>query len=170
MCLFAVRNEEFHQLFRSFERQIDTADHEKRHDEGRREIAENERQRQQEDELVAQRSLGDLPDDRQFAFRLQPHDIFRGDGRVVDDDARRLGAGLCRLSCDIVERGCRHLRNGCDIIEKCEQAGCHGKPFCVGLAVAKRSKGAASRWKSRLPATVSETDTICVASSIFQVP
>lgn len=51
MFLFLVRDEELHQLFRSFKGQIDTADHQKRHDEGWCEIAEDERQRQQDDEL-----------------------------------------------------------------------------------------------------------------------
>ena len=40
---------------------------------------------------------------------------------VVDDDACRLATGLGRMRCNIVELASCQLRDGRDVIEKCEQ-------------------------------------------------
>lgn len=49
-------------------------------------------------------------------------DVFWRDGRIVDDDAGGLAAGLGGMGRDIVDLGSRQLCDGGDIVQKCEKA------------------------------------------------
>ena len=113
------------QLFRRFIAQECAAQHEERGQQPGRDRADQQRSGQQEEQLVAQRSLGDFPDDRQFAVGGEAHDIARGDGGIVDDHARGLGARLARGGGDIVQRGRGQLNNARHIIEQRDQTRRH---------------------------------------------
>jgi hypothetical protein len=60
--------------------------------------------------------------DRQFSLGSKPKDIARSDCCVVDDDTRRLDPGFGSLGDYIVKRGCRHLCDRRDIVEKTDQS------------------------------------------------
>ena len=64
---------------------------------------EQERDRQDNEELVDEGAAGDLGDDGQLAFRTQARHVLGSDGRVVDDDADRLGRGLDSVARHIVD-------------------------------------------------------------------
>src|SRR5690606_19531044 len=76
----------------------------------RQELTQDHRDRQDDQQFVADRAERDLADDGQFAIRGEPVDVAGGDGGVVDDDARRLDAGLARRRADIVDRRRRRFR------------------------------------------------------------
>ena len=92
-------------LFRPFETQICPADHQQGRNRAGGKAGQQQGQRKQNDDLVEQRPFGDAPDDRQFALCLKTRHIFGCDGRVVNDHACGLGAGLGRRPGDIVNRG-----------------------------------------------------------------
>ena len=60
-------------------------------------------------------------DNWDLASSWQATDVFRRHRGIVDDDACRLAAGLSRMRCNIVELTSCQLRDGRDVIEKCEQ-------------------------------------------------
>jgi len=72
----------------------------------------------QEDQLVLDRSLGDFPDYRQFARRIESGDILRRHCGIVDHHARRLGPRAGGGGADIVDRGSRDLGDRGDIVEQ----------------------------------------------------
>ena len=73
--------------------EVGAADHEDRGQQPRQELAEQQGRREDDEQLVAQRADGDPLDDRQLAVGGEALHVARRDGGVVDDDARRLGAG-----------------------------------------------------------------------------
>ena len=109
-------------LFRALETQIGPAQHQKRRHRQRQEPGQEHQPRQEHDQLVLERALGDAPDDRQLAVGLEPRDISWRHGGVVDHHARRLGPGLGRRRRNVVNRGRRHLGNRRDIVQQRQQS------------------------------------------------
>ena len=120
-----VREQGLIDLLRPLIGEIEPAEHEQRGDGPWSEIAERQGDRQQEDQLVLQRTDGDLANDRQFALCGETCDVARRDRRVVDDDARGLGAGLGRLTRHVIQRGCSHLGQTRKVIEQRDQSNTH---------------------------------------------
>ncbi|MNV68649.1 hypothetical protein D3C71_1615160 [compost metagenome] len=110
-------------LLRTFKAEIDPADHQQWRDQPRREISQDEADRQEKDQLVLQGTKRNFADDRQFAGRGQADDICRGDSCVIDNDTRRLDAGFGGLRCDVIDRRSGSLCNCCNIIKQCDQTG-----------------------------------------------
>src|SRR4051812_41072653 len=108
------------------------AQHEQRRDCGGKEITKQQSDGQQDQQFVAERPNRNLAYDRQFAFRGKTDHVIRRDGCVIDYHASRLCSRLGRLARDIVERGCRHLCDRCDIVEKTNQSDTH-QPSSFGL-------------------------------------
>ena len=57
---------------------------------------EQKRDRQNNNQLVDQRGLGDFPDNWQLALGGKSGDVLRSDSGVIDDDANRFGRYLHR--------------------------------------------------------------------------
>ena len=108
-------------FFRPLETEIRPTKHQQRRNQPRREIRQQKRRGQQDDELVLDRPLGDLPDDRQFPLGFEPMHIFRRHRRVVDHSPRRLGTGLGCPRRHVVNRRRRDLGNSCHIIQQGQQ-------------------------------------------------
>jgi hypothetical protein len=123
-------------LLGTLEAQVGAADHEEGGERPRQELREQHDRRKDEHQFVADRPDGDPLDDRQLAVRSESLDIARGDGRVVDDDARSLDAGPPRGRSDVVDRGCRQFGDGRDVVEKRGQPTAHRcapRPCCAGV-------------------------------------
>ena len=86
---------------------------------------EQQRHREDEEQLVAQRAEGDLLDDRQLAVGGEAAHVGRRDRGVVDDDARRLHARPTGGHPDVVDRGRGQLGQRRDVIEQPDQTACH---------------------------------------------
>lgn len=80
-------------LLGTLKAQIGAADHEQRGQQPGQELAEQQDDRQDDDELVEERAHSDALDDRQLTFRIHSFDELRRHRRIIDDDARSLGAG-----------------------------------------------------------------------------
>ncbi len=109
-------------LLVTLEGEIETAQHQKRRDGLGEEGAEQERCREQEQELVAERADRNAPVDRQLALRGEAGDVARGHCRIVDDDTGRLGARLHRLSRRVVQRSRGELGQGDHVVQQRQQA------------------------------------------------
>ncbi|MGY3467135.1 hypothetical protein ACVW0I_004006 [Bradyrhizobium sp. LM6.11] len=109
-----------------------SAQHEQRRHRGGKEITQQQGNGQQYQQFIAQRPNSNLAHDRQFAFRGKADHVVRRDGCVIDDHASRLCSRLGRLARYIVERGCCHLCNRRDIVEKTNQSDTH-QPCSFGL-------------------------------------
>jgi hypothetical protein len=120
-----MRHDQFEDFLGALIAEIDAAHHQERGDQPGRDQRQDQRARQQEEQLVLQRAERDLPDDRQFTRGGEAHRIARRHRRVVDDDAGRLGAGLGRLCDDVVDGGCRDLGDPGDVVEQREQSRSH---------------------------------------------
>ena len=114
-------------LLRPLETEIQPAHHQKDRDRGGQEGRQEEKPRQEDHDLVADRALGDFPDDRQFPLCRKAADIFRGHGRVVDQDAHGLATDLGRRPRNVIHRRRRHLRDRRDIVQKCQKPA-HTRP------------------------------------------
>ena len=157
-----MRHENVDDLLGTLETQIGAADHQKRRDRPGRESGQQQRRRQQDDQFIAQRAPGDLPDDRQFARRRKAVEVFRRDCRVVDESARRLGAGLDRLSDDIVDRGRRDLGDRRNVVEKGQKTA----HMLFSISLRDGAPLTSSDWSARLkrlttccPAEIRETSS-----------
>ena len=106
MLMRLMRHDGFKHFFHAFVAEIGAADHEKRCDRPGQKIAERQRNRQQDQQLVAKRSRRNLADHRQFAFGGKSDHVTRGDRGIVDHDARRLRPRFRSLARDIVEVSC----------------------------------------------------------------
>ncbi len=104
-------------LLVALEGEVEPAQHQQRGDGLRQEGAEQQRGGKQEQQLVLQRADGDAPDDGQLALCGEARDVARGHGRVVDDDAGRLGARLHRLRSRVIERCRRQLGQRHDVVQ-----------------------------------------------------
>jgi hypothetical protein len=106
------------------------AEHEDDLDDLRRDRAEQQRHREDDEDLVAQRSEGDLLDDRQLALRREPTDVGRRDRGVVDHDARRLHARPARGEGHVVDGGRGQLGQRRHVIEQSDQTASHPSSSC----------------------------------------
>ena len=120
----------FHHLLGTFVGQVATARDQDEDDRRGQKTAEQQGARQQDQQLVLEAAFGDLPDDRQFARRIEAGHIGGGHRRIVDHHAGGLGSGLARGDTDIVDR-----RGGCAgdhgyVVEQGDQSSGHRKSFC----------------------------------------
>ena len=104
-------------LLGPLETEVGTADHQDDLDEQRGDGAEDQRRREDEQELVAQRTERDLLDDRQLTLGGEVLDVGGRDGRVVDDDPGGLDARSPGRGADVVDRCGRQLRQRGDVIQ-----------------------------------------------------
>ena len=116
-------------------------------DHRRRDRAQQQRHREDDQDLVAQRAEGDALDDRQLTVGGQPTDVGRGDRGVVDHDA----GGLHARPAGCGQRHVVHRRRGQlgqrrDVIEQSDQTACH-RPSLVIRESKQRSN--ADRCDSR---------------------
>ncbi len=125
-CGLLVPAERLDDLLGPLEAEIETAQHQERGDRPGGEEVEQQGRGQQEDELVAQRAQGDPGDHREFAGGCEAHDIARGHGGVVDDDAGRLHPRTAGLRRGVVEGRCGELRDADDIVDEPNQADAQG--------------------------------------------
>ena len=102
--------------------QIGAAEHQERGHQPRREGAQQQRRRKQDQQFVAQRPERDLADDRQFALGGEARDVARSHRGIVDDHAHRLAAGLAGCGGDVVERRGGELGDRGDIVEQCYES------------------------------------------------
>ncbi|MCO5555074.1 hypothetical protein L7F22_008614 [Adiantum nelumboides] len=123
--------------------EVAAAEHEDRGQQPRRELGEDQRDRQDEDDLVDQRAPGDPPDDRQLALGLEPLHVAGGDGGVVDDHTRGLGPGAPGGPGDVVEGGRRQAHQRRDVVEQGEQSAHRVTVRCMAESV--RTRGAYGR-------------------------
>ena len=129
-----VAAELFPQLLGAFIGEIGAADHQQPGDRPRREGREEERGGEQDQQLVADAAERDLADDRQLAVGAEADDIIGGDGGIVDDDPRGLGAGLDGGGADVVERRRRELGERRDVVEQGDESGGHERRLAdIGL-------------------------------------
>ena len=103
VAMRVMPGDQFLELLGAFEAQVQPARHQQRRDRPGCRPAEQQRARQQVQQLVSERSEGDLADDRQLAIGGKAGDVARGDGGIVDDDTHGLRPGLCRLRRRVVE-------------------------------------------------------------------
>jgi len=91
------------QLLDTLVAQIRATEHEQRCERPLGELAEQEDRGQDREQFVADRTLGDPADDRQFALRLDALHVTGRHSGVVDDDTGRLGAGAPGSSGDVID-------------------------------------------------------------------
>jgi Ni/Co efflux regulator RcnB len=115
----------FKDLLGTLEAQESATDHQQRRDRDGQESAEQQRGRQQDQQLVTQGAKRDAPDHRQLALGREAGHISRRDGGVVDHHARGLHARLAGSGRHIVKRGGGESRDRGDIIEQGGEAGSH---------------------------------------------
>ena len=121
-------------LLRALVTEVGAADHQDRGEQERRELAQQQRDRQDDQQLVAQRSLGDPPDDREFPLGFESLHVPRGHRCVVDHHPGRLDAGPAGAGRDVVQRRRRQLDQRSNVIEKGKQtthAAYRDIPFAV---------------------------------------
>jgi hypothetical protein len=111
--------ETFSQIFSapSLVAEVGAAEHEDRGQRPRGELAEDQGHGEDDQQLVAQRALGDAGDDAELALGLDALHVARGDRGVVDDDAHRLGAGPSGRAGHVVHRCGGEPREGGDVVE-----------------------------------------------------
>ena len=90
-------------LLRTFEAEVRTAEHQDDLDQRRSEGAQDQCERQDQQQLVAERANGDAFDNWQLTLGSEPADIGRGDCGVVDHHASSLRAGACSCCTDVVD-------------------------------------------------------------------
>jgi len=117
--------EHFVDLLGALERQVRAADHQQRRHEPWQELAQQQRDREDEDELVPQGALGNLEDDRQLAVCQEALYVAGRDGGVVHHDADGLRARLAGGGTDVVDRCSRDLGDGGDVVEQGGQPTSH---------------------------------------------
>ena len=105
-------------LFCALKTQISATDHQQRGDGLWREILQRQQARQQNDQLVLQRSFGNAVDDRQFAVCLKAMHVFGRHSRVINDHTCGFHARFASRRRDIVDRRRRHFGNRRHIIQQ----------------------------------------------------
>ena len=109
-------------LLPALEAQVGAADDERHRQEPRRHGRQQQADRQDDEELVAQRAQRDLLDDRQLPVRGDAGDVLGGGGDVVDGGRRDLRRGLDGHGGRVVNGGQRQLGERGDVVEKGEEA------------------------------------------------
>ncbi len=88
----------------------------------REELSQQDRRREDEEQLVAQRADRDLLDDRQLALGRGAVEVLRGDGGVVDDHAGGLGARPAGRGTDVVDGRSGDAGQRGDVVEQGEES------------------------------------------------
>jgi hypothetical protein len=123
-----VRADHLPQLLGALVAQVDPADHQDRREQPRQQLAQQERDGQDQEELVAQRADRDPLDHREIALGPEPLDVARGDRGVVDDHAGGLHARPARTRGDVVDRGRGRPGEHRDVVEERSETGTHRRP------------------------------------------
>ena len=105
--------------------EVGAAEHEDGREAPRRQPGQQQQDGKDDQQLVDQRALGDLPDHRKLAGGIRSGHVLRGDGGVVDHHAGSLGAGLGRTGGHIIHGGRCDARQGGDVIQQRDQAAAH---------------------------------------------
>ncbi|MNV22845.1 hypothetical protein D3C71_1138370 [compost metagenome] len=129
MFMGRMRGNVLQELLGAFVAEVYATDHQEWSDQPRGEIVEREGRRKEQEDLVHERTLGDLPDHRQFALGRQTDHVLGGYGRVIDHDTGRLRAGLSRLSECVIDGGGGEFRDHHHVIQESHEAGSHFKSF-----------------------------------------
>ncbi len=141
-------------LLHPFVAEIGAAQHQQRRNRPGKEVAEHQGRGEQDQELVAQRTRCDLPDNGKFALRLEPDHVTGRDGGIVDDDTCRLRTRFGSLAGHIIEGRCSHLGDTSDIVEKADQPDTHRSLLhIIGRVVAGRT---VADWPNKNPARSGE--------------
>ena len=93
------------------------AEHQDDLDHLRGDRTEQQGRRQNDEQLIAQRTDRNAPDDGQFTLGGEPANVGGGDRGVIDHHAGRLRAGLRRCRTDVVNRRRGQLRQRGDVIQ-----------------------------------------------------
>ena len=112
-------------LLAALEAQVRAAHDQQEREKLRGQPGEQERDRQDDEQLVDEGAARDLADDGQLARRAQARHVLGRHRGVVDDDAHRLRGGLDGVGRDVVDRRGRDLREGRDIVEQCDKSTGH---------------------------------------------
>ena len=126
-CLLGPSAHQLPDLLGALEAQVQAAEHEDRRQRPGRENAQQQQDGQDEDQLVAQRALGDPPDDRQLARGLEPLHVLRRDRGVVDHHPHRLGTRLRGRGRHVVGAGRGQAGEGRHVIEQCGESTGHAE-------------------------------------------
>ena len=97
----------------------------------RQKVAEHQRCRQDDDQLVEERTTRNTRNHRQLAIRCEATDVARRYCRVVDDDTGSLCPGLASGSTDVIDGGGSHLGDGGNIVQQSRKPGSHQKHSLV---------------------------------------
>jgi hypothetical protein len=114
-----------HYLLRPLVAQVGGSDHQDRRQQPRHELTEQQRGRQDENQLVAQGSDRDPLDHGQFAIGGDAVDVLRRYRGVVDDDAGGLGGRAPGRSADVVDRCGREPGQRGNVVQQPEQTRAH---------------------------------------------
>ncbi len=128
-------------LVRALVAEVGRAEHEDRGDRPRQELAEQQRRREDHQQLVAQGARGDAPDDRHLAVGGDAVDVLRGDGRVVDHHAGGLDARATRGRADVVDRRRGQPGQRGDVVEEPEETCAHRARSGVGAGGRDAGRG-----------------------------
>src|SRR5690606_26469063 len=107
---------------------------------------------QEEQQLVPERALGDLVDDRQLTRWGQADDVLRRDGGVVDDDTRGLAARPPGRTGNVIDGSGGELCQRGDVVEQGDQTTGHANSSTV--------RTDATRWSSRSCRGIASATTI----------
>ena len=117
-----------HYLLGALVAEVGGAQHQDRCHQPRHELTEQQRGRQDEQQLVAQGADRDPLDHRQLAVGGDAVHVLRRHRGVVDDDARRLGGRAPGRSADVVDRGGRQPGQRGNVVEESEQTQRSSRP------------------------------------------
>ena len=113
-------------LLGALKTEIQAAQHQDRGQRPGQEPAEQNRHRQDDEELVAERPDRDLPDDRELALWRQARHVTWDNCRVVHDHAERLASCPAGSRHDVVRRCRRKTGQGRNVVKEREQTARHG--------------------------------------------
>lgn len=105
--------------------EVGATQHEDERDGSRKEGTDGQQCRQNDQQLVPERSPEDLLDHREFTGRVRTGYVLRGDGGVVNHYAGGLCPGLGGAGSDVVHGGGRYAGNGCDVVQQGDKAAAH---------------------------------------------
>ena len=100
-------------LLRALEAEVGPAEDQQIRQHPRRERGQQQRHRDDDQELVRQRPQGDLADDGELPGRSEALNVLRRDRGVIDHDTRRLRRRLHRRAQDVVDDGQKSNGHAC---------------------------------------------------------
>ena len=102
----------------TLEAKVGTAAHQDRCECPRRDPGEDHRDGQDDNELIDKRALGDAPNHRQLALRLNPFDVLRGYRGIIDYNTSGFHRGLARECGHIVNAGSSGAGDQSDVVKQ----------------------------------------------------